>query len=501
MRVLAIICILFIQLSTKARQEHFIQDYIFEVSQAFGELSPKMEDDDYKSFLENKYSNKHQDQIIYFQGHKLEKYNPELLFLLTRLIGNKDQKNPFFLNEDFNEKFDLNGCLTEYCIADRIFGKGMGVYYLYFLDRYNLNLSPYQLEIHENKDLEEDYHRLTTFSKEELELFSRSLALLPIEFYGSFNNKETKRVNGLNRDNSQVLANSRMHFYSLWEGDSDIEKVATIFHELAHNFAKQSHAKIDKNNLWNAFSKWRQSLDSKGKVKWTSENENFVSRYARTNPAEDFAESFTAYIINPSFLKKVAPKKYNYLREYVFSGNEFYKRERKDFDNNQAEDLFHSNIDEETLNSAVSSCFDELVDQIFFNTSRVTYKCLLARMFFSNGIVSPIYNSERIFQNFIQSDLYQRVIDEFSKKMGSSVKSRLATNIHSLCQKNILYAIDKDFFLFSEKSLWVIYDNRQSLCRWIEININSQRKEVTSRNYRTALQDILKERMNPKVIH
>ena len=49
----------------------------------------------------------------------------------------------------------------------------------------------------------------------------------------------------------------------------------------------------------------------------------FISQYAMTNPAEDFAESFLAYRMAPKKLQRVSPKRYDYIKKNVFKGLEF----------------------------------------------------------------------------------------------------------------------------------------------------------------------------------
>ena len=62
---------------------------------------------------------------------------------------------------------------------------------------------------------------------------------------------------------------------------------------------------------------------------WASQKD-FVSGYAMTNKYEDFAESFTYYVLhNGDFLNKSASsqtllKKYNFFSKYVFKHYEFF---------------------------------------------------------------------------------------------------------------------------------------------------------------------------------
>lgn len=51
-----------------------------------------------------------------------------------------------------------------------------------------------------------------------------------------------------------------------------------------------------------------------------------ISDYAKTDPYEDFAESVSAYVIDPGTLKDRAPEKYAFINEQVMSGREYEYR-------------------------------------------------------------------------------------------------------------------------------------------------------------------------------
>lgn len=79
----------------------------------------------------------------------------------------------------------------------------------------------------------------------------------------------------------------------------------------------------DSNNFYDI--SWKTVKTLKAWSKW----EDFVSGYAMTNKYEDFAESFTYYILhNKSFLKKAEKnthlaEKYSFFSKYVFTDRQF----------------------------------------------------------------------------------------------------------------------------------------------------------------------------------
>jgi len=56
------------------------------------------------------------------------------------------------------------------------------------------------------------------------------------------------------------------------------------------------------------------------KMRWVKEicrNDKFITEYASRNAAEDFAETYVSYLLNPDKLKKI-PLKFNFMRKFVF---------------------------------------------------------------------------------------------------------------------------------------------------------------------------------------
>lgn len=63
-------------------------------------------------------------------------------------------------------------------------------------------------------------------------------------------------------------------------------------------------------------------LNSKVKKRWVTQLHRAapcITPYAAHSAAEDFAESYAAFVLNPAELKLI-PEKYNYMRDEVFSG-------------------------------------------------------------------------------------------------------------------------------------------------------------------------------------
>lgn len=110
---------------------------------------------------------------------------------------------------------------------------------------------------------------------------------------------------------------------------SDEEFLSVLIHEFAHyidiyalpgsHFGDESQKFYDIS--WESVSVMKKGLDGS----------DFVSGYAMTNKYEDFAESYTYYVLhNKDFSKKsqkskILAKKYDFFKNYIFDKNMFFK--------------------------------------------------------------------------------------------------------------------------------------------------------------------------------
>ena len=55
-------------------------------------------------------------------------------------------------------------------------------------------------------------------------------------------------------------------------------------------------------------------------------NRNKPTPYARTNAYEDFAETFSIYILSPGYLLTKSPARYDFMRDKIFQGKEYFNK-------------------------------------------------------------------------------------------------------------------------------------------------------------------------------
>jgi len=167
------------------------------------------------------------------------------------------------------------------------------------------------------------------------ELITDVLTILPEEHANAIHDLtlsfDSSARRGLGGDNTVILRCVDMN---------PEELVAVLVHELGHvvdtglldpfgpgektAFLDRGQPVLDTDPSFQYYSaSWADSEKRTGS-KW-----EFVSGYARTNPFEDFAEAYAAYVLHGPLFRfyaeenEVLAEKYNYLKMTVFNGIEF----------------------------------------------------------------------------------------------------------------------------------------------------------------------------------
>jgi hypothetical protein len=106
-----------------------------------------------------------------------------------------------------------------------------------------------------------------------------------------------------------------------------------LIHELCHHhdfkYIDSNHNLISekRGSIFGKLSLWKEKTKRDGQTHWVhGDHAHFVSNYASSSPAEDYAESCMNYILHPLVLEKKAPEKYAYIKRYLFKGKEFKDR-------------------------------------------------------------------------------------------------------------------------------------------------------------------------------
>ena len=98
---------------------------------------------------------------------------------------------------------------------------------------------------------------------------------------------------------------------------SNTEKILDITtHEIGHN---TYDILVEKNKELS--DKWAQLYDESNNK---SDGTGFVSELSKIRKEEDFAESYMAYIRDPEKLQFMNIDKYEFMRDYIFTGKEYH---------------------------------------------------------------------------------------------------------------------------------------------------------------------------------
>lgn len=97
-------------------------------------------------------------------------------------------------------------------------------------------------------------------------------------------------------------------------GNLDVYQLSrALIHELSHSLDDELEGPYRE---WLELSGWFQDNG-----KWlASRDAGFLNDYSRNHPKEDFAECFTAYVMQPDRLKIVAPLKYLFMEKLFEQG-------------------------------------------------------------------------------------------------------------------------------------------------------------------------------------
>lgn len=198
--------------------------------------------------------------------------------------------------------------------SQRVFGQRVGLQLLYIFTQYRINASHFQRET------------TSPWKAKELDDVILALSDLPdhltpfplnryIDDKGYLSIFRHKRGDPKFDDfGAPTYADAAITLYDAWcELPSEFPRRNRVFHEIAHNL--QNMIRYTNEGNW-------ENLSQKNR------NESaFVTRYAKTNPSEDLAESMIAYRYVPRWLKKRNPEKYEYIREVYFDGIEYTSEE------------------------------------------------------------------------------------------------------------------------------------------------------------------------------
>lgn len=213
-------------------------------------------------------------------------------------------------HESFEQRIrDAKSCEDSTCALTILFDSKENLTRTYYLiSNFSLNVSPYanrDADLLETSDLDTIIVATRLIPKHMLPIWDNKRVAKHIKtgigYYATF----------------MIYANASIDLYTPWFKElSDDGKSYSIFHEFSHNLSYMMN--MTDSSAWHALSKWQDTPNG-----WRYDKTKFVSEYAGSAPSEDAAESIVAYRINPELLKDISIQKYNFIRDYIFLGEEF----------------------------------------------------------------------------------------------------------------------------------------------------------------------------------
>ncbi|MGZ3790273.1 MAG: hypothetical protein ACXVLQ_17200 [Bacteriovorax sp.] len=266
-----------------------------------------------KKFIDSKKNSGDALNTANVNGVEFKDESPALIEAFRQLTTSRDifgsHEDPAN-QKDIQKSYQINpSCNKVECAVEKIWGE-MGTKILYINLRHKFNAS------------ELAFDESSRFVKNELDDILLSLEDLPPFFIplGANNQRLTHYTRGAlpfgysKRD----ISNAFIMVFDTWSNQRPDSRRSSVFHEFAHNISSQGN-RMDLDPNWLKKSKWIKKGDD-----WShGANACFVSRYASTQPAEDWAESMEAYRYESKKFKANCPEKYNYLKELVFKNIEY----------------------------------------------------------------------------------------------------------------------------------------------------------------------------------
>ncbi len=252
-------------------------------------------------------------------GVKFKNESSNLIEAFKKLTTSKDLFGIYPADKDqvnFQEKYNINPeCEKVRCAIEKIWGEELGNKILYTLLRHNFNTSEFAFANSDRLKVEELDDVL-------MGLDDLPKALIPLGTKEGQKLSHFSRGYTLKSNGPGVMANAVVMLFDGWSDAPRIQRQYALFHELSHNISYH-FGELHSSPQWLELSGWIKKGDNWSK----NEKACFASKYGFTNPAEDWAESVSAFRYNGAGFKKNCPAKFEYIKKYAFKGIDYTSSE------------------------------------------------------------------------------------------------------------------------------------------------------------------------------
>lgn len=205
------------------------------------------------------------------------------------------------------------GCKDVMCAMTNLYGREHGLQLLYMRAKFGFNSSA--LAVGETNADE--------WTTKDMGTVLAMLNDFPQKMFPVMEGSRFIHVNAEGRGGHKMVAESFVQVYLGWHNLPESQKTTSLAHEVGHIFAIPRKETPE----WLNISGWSGKKIDEKKTEWTmGKPEQAVLEYAKTNPDEDFGETFFQYRYNGAKMQARFPEKYEYMKNNVFMGKEFVSR-------------------------------------------------------------------------------------------------------------------------------------------------------------------------------
>ena len=269
---------------------------------------------------------KHTDSILTFPNFELRD-DTYLIELFKSIIavnpyasysyGYNSSKKIRDRHKKWKDDFVDYGCSNVFCYAEKLFGKDLALRILYMKARFGFNSSPY------------NFLGTKIPTIKEFDFILSVLSDLPKNMNLSKNIRNDHRLTlqSENTKSDKVWADNAIRLYPSFFTKSLDRQRRTLVHEIGHNIQRMD-SNLHNDLHWLKIGGWikKEKNYGSGIIKEIWKTRGFDQSpidYGRIDPFEDFAVTFSQYRYRADWLKKVSPKRYEYMKKYVYQNIEY----------------------------------------------------------------------------------------------------------------------------------------------------------------------------------
>lgn len=357
----------------------------------------------------------------------------------------KDLKKIYMLNPD---------CKKVLCTLTSMFGEKRARDMLFMKQKFGFNISPAIRSPSQS------------FTDKELVNLKKGMMDFPLSMLPYQSNKGCTKLHKDQSFGLGVSANAMIWMTEVWTNYSPERMQAIMFHEMSHNIGQSK--KLDTSEEWLKISGWVDRVEY-----WIPSEKKFISDYSYANPQEDFAESMVGYRYDPVTLKKIAPEKYEFIKNKVFGGIEYtgalmchdsnlvvqkaFAKIKSDLKNFKTSD-----IDEKMKHGLVKYCDQDSLEFLFDRNYSPIHDCL-------QGAIALELAKKQVMKEHPEMAIDEVEKNYFSLLSGRTAKAVLGVNF-TIPQiqdiKNYSHDLMDDYEMKAYKSieLYIEYKDKESYC-------------------------------------